>query len=50
MTSTTINTMKIYEVNEHTIEDDYHTVTYEILINNCFYYLIPLGKIVNQYF
>jgi len=27
MTSTSINTMKIYEVNEHTIEDDYHTVT-----------------------
>jgi hypothetical protein len=27
MTSASINTLKIYEVNEHTLEDDYHIVT-----------------------
>lgn len=27
MTVTSINTLKIYEVNEYSIEDDYHTVT-----------------------
>lgn len=27
LTATSIKTMKIYEVNEYTIEDDYHSVT-----------------------